>query len=1144
MQELEISLANSYYYITRIKNSIGSGRQIYDGISASIGIIALRRAVKVKQLKNPKILDNKQQGRVIDELRQGIQPGAKMSVISAFFTIYAYEELKKELSQIDELRFIFTTTSYIKQKSDFQREFYIAHREFGNRLSGNEFELKLRNKLTQSAIAKDCAKWLRQKVSIKSYRENNAAQMRLAYVENVNPEQDIAIQGTVDFSSDGLGITPSARNDMNTCIYSRTMGQGVLQIFDSIWNNPAMVEDVTEKVLSEMEVLYKENTPEAIYFITLYHIFEAYLGELTEETIIKTKTGIKASLIWNKLYKFQREGVMGAIDKIEKYGGCIIADSVGLGKTFTALAIIKYYELRNDRVLVLAPKKLRENWTIYTQNDKRNIFAADRFNYDVLNHTDLSRYKGFSGAINLSTLNWENYDLIVIDESHNFRNNVPHKDRKTRYERLMEDIIKAGVKTKVLMLSATPVNNRMNDIKNQIAFITEGKNDALKSVGIANIETVLRKAQLIFNRWSQLPERQRTTKAFVEMMDLEYFKLLDTLTIARSRKHIEKYYNVAEIGKFPTRLKPINESPSIDTLGEFPPIGEVNKMINRLTLGLYAPLRYVRPEKRHAYENRYDMTVADGRSVFRQADRENQLIQLMRVNLLKRMESSIHSFVLTVEKISQRIEHTLSIIEKHEREYHADLNIEELDFDEDGLDMGDLVFGSKVKVLLQDMDLIKWRQDLQLDLEELQEILQSAKVITPIRDNKLQTLKNRIADKIQNPINAGNGKLIIFTAFADTAEYLYENIAPQMKPLGIYTALVTGGTGTNKSTIPIPSALKRSIKLSDLNTVLTLFSPISKSGKSIFPDMQEEIDILIATDCISEGQNLQDCDYLINYDIHWNPVRIIQRFGRIDRIGSKNEVIQLLNFWPTDDLDAYIDLAERVKGRMVLLDVSATGEENIIDDQKNKEMNDLEYRKKQLQKLQNEVVDLEDISGGISITDLTFNDFKIDLMEYMKEHEEELANAPSGLYAIARISDNLRDVVDPGVIFVLRQIKGARQTKEQNPLFPYYLAYITDDGQVQANFLQGKQVLDYLKKFCSGQNTVAKDLAEVFNKETKHGRYMDRYSDLLQQTIEDLIGKKQEVGVASLFSKGGTATPQNFDDGMADFELVAFLVLK
>lgn len=1104
----------------------------------------IRGITNVQATKTPKILDNKQQGRVIDELRLGLRPGAKLSVISAYFTIYAYEALKKELANIEEMRFIFTTPSYIKQKSDYQREFYIAHRGMENHLSGNDFELKLRNKLTQSAIAKECAEWLRQKVRIKSYRETNPAQMRIAYVEDKDPTLDIAIQGTVDFSSDGLGLTPSARNDANTCMYGRSMTQGFLQLFEGIWNNPSIVEDVTEKVLSEMEVLYKENTAEVIYFITLYHIFEAYLGELTEDTIIKTKTGIKESLIWNKLYKFQRDGVLGAIDKIEKYGGCIIADSVGLGKTFTALAVIKYYELRNDRVLVLAPKKLRDNWTIYTQNDKRNIFSADRFNYDVLCHTDLSRYKGMSGAINLATLNWENYDLIVIDESHNFRNNIPHNDRKTRYERLMEDIIKAGVKTKVLMLSATPVNNRMNDIKNQIAFITEGKNDALQSVGIPSIELTLRKAQMVFNRWSELPERERNTKRFVEMMDLDYFKLLDTLTIARSRRHIEKYYNIAEIGRFPSRLKPINECPKIDTLGEFPPISEVNKMILRLTLGLYAPLGYVRAEKRSVYEKRYDMSVAGGKGVFKQVDRENQLVHLMRVNLLKRMESSIHSFVLTVEKISQRITDTLEIIDRHAGEYHADLNIEELDFDEEGLDTEDLVFGSKVKVLLQDMDLIKWRQDLEQDAQALAKILKSAKVITPERDNKLQTLKGRIARKIENPINPGNGKLIIFTAFADTAEYLYQNIAPLMKPLGIYTALVTGGSEHNKSTLPIPASLKKSIKLSDLNTVLTLFSPISKEGKSIFPDMQEEIDILIATDCISEGQNLQDCDYLINYDIHWNPVRIIQRFGRIDRIGSKNEVIQLLNFWPTEDLDAYIDLTDRVKGRMVLLDVAATGEENIIDEQKSKEMNDLEYRKKQLQKLQNEVVDLEDISGGISITDLTFNDFKIDLMEYMKEHEAEMASAPSGLYAVARISDNLRDTVKPGVIFVLRQIKGTRQTKEQNPLFPYYLSYITEDGKVEANFLQAKQVLDYLKKFCSGKKTVAKDLADMFNIETKYGRRMEKYSALLSQSIQDLIGKKQEVGVASLFSKGGTAMPQNFDDGMEDFELVAFVVLK
>ena len=774
-------------------------------------------------LQPPKILDNKQQGRVIDELREALQPGAKLAVISAYFTIYAYEALKKELSSIEEMRFIFTTPSYIKQKNDFQREFYIAPRDMGNHLSGNEFELKLRNKLTQSAIAKECADWLRRKVRIRSYRETDPAQLRLAYVANKDSEQDVAIHGTVDFTSDGLGLTPSVRNDSNTCMYGRGMTQGFLQLFESIWSNPSAVEDVTEKVLSEMEVLYKENAPEAIYFIALYHIFEAYLGELTEENIIKTKTGIKESLVWNKLYKFQRDGVMGAIDKIEKYGGCIIADSVGLGKTFTALAIIRYYELRNDRVLVLVPKKLRENWTIYTQNDKRNIFSTDRFNYDVLNHTDLSRYSGMSGEINLATLNWENYDLIVIDESHNFRNNVPHNERKTRYERLMEDIIKAGVRTKVLMLSATPVNNRMNDIKNQIAFITEGKNDALKNAGIPSIEYTLRKAQLVFNRWSELPEHERTTKRFVEMMELDYFKLLDTLTIARSRKHIEKYYNIEEIGRFPTRLKPINECAEIDTLGEFPPIGEVNKIIRRLTLGLYAPLRYVRPEKRRAYEKRYDMSVAGGKS-----DRENQLVHLMRVNLLKRMESSIHSFVLTVEKIFRRISDTLDIIDRHEGEYRPELNIEEMDFDEEGAEVQDLVFGSKVKVLLQDMDLIKWRQDLAQDLEELTEILRRAKAITPERDQKLQTLKKRIAAKIEQPINPGNGKIIIFTAFADTAEYLYQEIAPRMEAVGIYTALVTGGSEHNKSTLPIPPTLKRSVRLSDLNTVLTLFEASSE----------------------------------------------------------------------------------------------------------------------------------------------------------------------------------------------------------------------------------------------------------------------------------------------------------------------------
>lgn len=1088
-------------------------------------------------MKSPKVLDNKKY-RVVDELKEEIRKGTKLSVISAYFTIYAYAELKNELSKIDNMRFIFTEPTFVHKEQELIREYYIE-RNPEKKISGNEFEIKLRNEMKQAAIAKECAEWLEKKAEIKSLKQANPAQPRLVYIEN--PEDNVSINGTVDFTSDGLGITPSNRLDSNMCLYGKDYTIGFLQAFNELWENTAAVQDVKDKVLEQMRILYKENTPEFVYFVTLYNIFNNYLDELTEDNIVKSRTGFKDTLIWNKLYKFQKDGVMGAIDKIEKYNGCIIADSVGLGKTFTALAVMKYYELRNDRVLVIAPKKLRENWTIYTMNDKRNIFSGDRFNYDVLNHTDLNRTSGYSGEINLATLNWSNYDLVVIDESHNFRNNPPVKGRITRYERLMNDIIKSGVKTKVLMLSATPVNNRMNDIKNQIAFITEGRNDAFASVGLDNLELILRKAQTVFNKWSELPDQQRTTEAFVNMMELDYFKLLDTVTIARSRKHIEKYYNLDEIGKFPTRMTPENRYAVIDTEGEFPPIEEINKLIKKLTLAVYSPLTYVLPEKRVAYEKKYDMVVGSNNSVFRQIDREQSLVGLMRVGILKRLESSINSFALTVENILNKIDRTIEAIEQRQMDYDAEMDISEIDIDDPEFES--MMFGNNVKVLLQDMDLIKWKQDLLADKDKLETILLEAINVTPDRDAKLIELRTLIENKINNPINPDNKKVIVFTAFADTARYLYKHLSEEFAGKGIYSAIVTG-SGDNHSTLPIPKELRKSVKITDINTVLTLFSPISKECSKIFPEVNEYIDVLIATDCISEGQNLQDCDYLVNYDIHWNPVRIIQRFGRIDRIGSLNQHIKLVNFWPTKDLDEYINLQQRVKGRMVLLDVSATGEENVIETNANKEMKDLEYRKKQLQKLQNEVVDLEDISGAISITDLTFNDFKIELMEYMKTKRKTLDEAPNGMYAVAKIDESISDVVKPGVIFTLRQVMGKEQTKEQNPLFPYYMVYITDDGQVQLSFLHAKKILDYYKKLCSGKNEVLKELVEEFNKETNDGRRMEHYSDLLEASIENIIGKKQDIGVSSLFSKGGTTMQKSLFDGIEDFELITFLVLK
>lgn len=1070
-----------------------------------------------------KTLNNQLGETVYKELEKHIRKGSKVSTISAYFTMYAYSALKKELDKIDEMRFIFTTPSFSKNKDKEAREYEIVN----NNIFGNEFELKLRNEMTQSAVAKDCAKWLKDKVEIKSFKEPNVAQPRMIHVHNKS-EEDIVINGSVDFTTDGLGITGSNRADFNNFMAGEEFTDSQLLSFDTLWNNEMVLTDVKDKLLKQMEVMYEENSGEFIYFKSLYHIFYNYLDELDEDNIVKKGNKLKETKIWNTLYQFQQDAVIGAIDKIEKYNGCILADSVGLGKTFTALAIIQYYELRNDRVLVLVPKKLRENWTIYTLNDKRNIFAEDRFRYDVLNHTDLSRERGFSGNIDLKTINWENYDLVVIDESHNFRNNPAVKDRVTRYQRLMNDVIKQGHKTKLLMLSATPVNNKMNDIKNQIAFITEDKDNALEEIGISSINHTLRNAQTIFNQWSKLDDNTRTGEKFVDMMDLDYFKLLDTLTIARSRKHIEKYYDLAEIGEFPNRLDPINESSDIDIKKEFPTLNEINNEIERLNLSVFSPFLYILPQKREDYAKKYDIAIGEGKSVFKQTDREKSLIQLMRINLLKRMESSIHSFKLTIEKLLFKINKTLEKIDNIS-EYNEDIDISLIDPEEDEYD--ELMFGKKTKVLLQDMDLIKWKQDLKLDKEKLEFLFTQAKEVDCLRDEKLADLKKVISNKIENPINDDNKKILIFTAFADTAKYLYENISQWIfDNYGLYTALVTG-SGDNKTNL-------KAVRNTDIDEILTSFSPISKNRNIINPEMTEEIDILIGTDCISEGQNLQDCDYLVNYDIHWNPVRIIQRFGRVDRIGSKNKDIQLVNFWPNIELDEYINLKGRVENRMVMVDVSATGEENIIVNN-DKVMNDLEYRKNQLEKLKDQVIDLEDVSDAISITDLTFNDFKIELMEYMKEHRKELDNAPFGIYSIVPAGE-----FEPGVIFLLRQVKGVKESKDKNALTPYYLVYISEDEEVKLNYIQSKKILDYYQKLCSGKKEVFRNLVESFDRETDNGRQMDKYSQLLKESIENIIGKKQETGVRSLFTKGGTSPVKNNIEGLEEFELISFLILK
>jgi len=1068
------------------------------------------------------LLDNKNSGNVGKELRQRPFSGSKLAVLSSLFTIYGFANLKNELSKLSDARVFLT---------DWQSQGLQS-------LVGTEAELRLINQLDQKRIAKECVKWLSTKVEIKASVQPQFGNQNLIHLKP-DVDDSFAIHGSATLTPTGLGEVQSNALQMNTGITELETTKQLLGWFDGLWADDLGAKDVKEELIENLDYIAADQPADFIYFLTLYNIFKDFLEDIDEESIIKSKTGFKDTLVWNKLYKFQKDGVLGAIDKLEKHNGCIIADSVGLGKTFEALAVIKYYELRNDRVLVLCPKKLRDNWAVFTINDKRNLLASDRFNYDVLNHTDLSRIKGFSGEINLATLNWGNYDLIVIDESHNFRNNPSKAEGKTRYERLLNDIIRSGVKTKVLMLSATPVNNRMNDLKNQVAFITEGRDDAFQDVGIKNIDSTLRLAQRQFNQWVKEPVENRTTATLLDSMSFDYFKLLDVVTIARSRKHIEKYYGTSDIGKFPRRLPPSNIYADIDLSNEFPPLKEVNKTIRRLSLAGYSPLKFVRNDKKDEYARRYDKAVGAGKGVFKQVDREESLIHLMRVNLLKRMESSIHSFTLTVGKLERQIEILLAKIEEHEDGDIDALNIEEIqDVELDAPELEPYMIGNKTKVLLQDMDLIRFKQELEADRELLSSISNAAEKVTASRDAKLEKLKQTIIEKSKAPLNPDNKKLIVFTAFADTAQYLYKHLSEWAKSdLKMHSALVTGG-GSNKNTIKGLS--------SDLNNILTAFSPISKEREKIDPEATEEIDLLIATDCISEGQNLQDCDTLINYDIHWNPVRIIQRFGRVDRLGSKNTQIQLINFWPNMELDEYINLEARVSGRMVLLDISATGEENVIDENA-QEMNDLEYRRKQLQQLKEVVVDLEDIAGGVSITDLTLNDFRMDLSEYMKEHIGKLEQSPYGLNSAVSIDADLAEEgFKSGAVFCLKNIRQgehAIQVDENYPLSPYFLVFVSDDAVVELSFTQSKKVLDLMKRQAFIHKEIDQTAVDHVDEATKQGRNMERYQHLLAVAVDSIAGKSEEKGVESLFTKGGTVLTATSSQGIEDFAVVSYLIL-
>ena len=1067
---------------------------------------------------------------VRDDLTETIKPHSRISIAAACFSIYAYQELKKQLSSVDQCRFIFTSPTFVTEKTAKEkREFYIPRLNRERSLYGTEFEVKLWNELTQKAIARECAEWIRKKATFKS-----------------NSTQE-GMQGFMNVDSDGQPVTYMPINGFTTVDIGCDRGRNVynmvnkfdapfsseyMKLFERIWSDESRMQDVTEDVIDTISAVYQENPPELVYFLTLYHIFSEFLEDISEDVLPNEATGFKSSVVWNKLYDFQRDAALGIINKLEQYNGCILADSVGLGKTFTALAVIKYYEGRNKNVLVLCPKKLKDNWMTYRGNLVNNPLAQDRLRYDILFHTDLSRDRGDTViGLPIDRINWGNYDLVVIDESHNFRNggelSGADNEKENRYLRLMNRVIRAGVKTKVLMLSATPVNNKFIDLRNQLALAYEGHAEEIneKLNTKSDIDTIFREAQKVFNTWSKLPVEERTTQALLQKLDFDFFELLDSVTIARSRKHIQRYYDTTAIGSFPERKAPISVRPKLTDLTSAINYTEVFEQLNLLNLKIYTPTEYIQPSKLFKYIDP-DSKQAKNLS---QSGRERGIQRLMSINLLKRMESSVHSFRMTVERIRDYIADTVKMIDDFEHgitgsivKEMRDLSNSEFDLDDQNMDIFNI--GKKFRIDLRDMDFISWRRELEADLEVLELLIIMVSDITPEHDFKLCELQRIIAEKQQNPINPGNKKIIIFTAFSDTAEYLYENISGYaLRQFGVNTALITG-TIDGRTTIP-----KFPV---DMNTILTCFSPISKERDLVMKKSPGDIDILIATDCISEGQNLQDCDYLINYDIHWNPVRIIQRFGRIDRIGSRNKFIQLVNFWPDLELDDYINLKARVETRMRISVMTSTGDDDYINAN---EQGDLQYRRQQLERLQSEVVDLEEMSSGISIMDLGLNDFRMDLLAYIKDHPS-LDRTPFGIHAVVHGEK-------PGVIFVLKNVNKGINIENKNYLHPFYMVFVGDDGEVICNHLQPKETLDFMRQAARGKTEPDMVACRAFNEETKDGKEMRRVSELLQDAISSIVSVKEESDIDSFFGSGQTSFLSGNISGIDDFELLCFMVV-
>ena len=1073
-------------------------------------------------MQNP-ITDNRTpQTSTLAWLQEHLRPGARMRIASAYFTVGAFGALKNELNNAETIRFLFGQPEFL-QRLDATKE--IASYVF------QDGELKLGSQIKQNSLALECAQWIREKVAIRSIRSGRLSHGKLYHIEYASQiaafekseTRNVALVGSSNFTASGLGATKTGGNlELNLETYDDRDREALADWFDTLWHDESYTRDAKDEVLGYLERLHRDNSPEFVYYKTLFHLFESKIGADAEE--VAGETRLADSQIWNALFGFQKHGARAAIRKLDDYGGCILADSVGLGKTFTALAVALYFQsVLRQRVLVLAPKKLRENWRVYqaSEGSALNPFPKDMFGFALRNHTDL-------GLEKFAEFDWGQYGLVIIDESHNFRNNAKGRDGKpSRYEFLMEQIVKSGAKTKVLLLSATPVNTDLKDLRNQIAFMTEENDAAFRdSMGISSVANLTTQAQRTFAEWAQ--KSGRSPRELLTRLPAPFFTLLSELSIARSRSHIEKFYadDLKKIGAFPTRARPISLSPEVDLKGRFPSYDVLHRDISDYKLHLFNPSFYLKDEAKKKYE-------------LRQAQAENHLIGMMRVNFLKRLESSVHSFAQTMERTIEKIEALEARIAKFEAFQKENPHVSsgglfegELEEIEDE-ELRTAMEVSQGRFNLADLKLDEWKRDLKSDKAQLARLSNDASAITPDRDAKLAQLKAFIENCVAEKTAPHERKVLVFTAFADTASYLYEHIHAWAKEKwGLESGLVVG-SGQNRATFG----------RSEFNEILFHFSPVSKGRARMSSLAQDgEISVLIATDCISEGQNLQDCGVVVNYDIHWNPVRLIQRFGRVDRLGSLHDTIQMVNFWPTSDLNQYINLKGRVEARMALVDVAGTNQDNILGDAARELIEkDLNFRDEQLKRLQNETLDMDEMDGGVSLSDFTLDDFLGDLSEFWEKRRAEIEGAPNGIFAVAPGSET----APAGIVFCLKRRGQVQKNRAGAARFePYYLVYIREDGEIELSYTDDKRLLSLLREVCVGHKTPLLELCRAFEAETEAGENLGEVWSLLQKVVAHIGNKGQQIALKSL-AKGGLLRAKSSEaDSEDEWDLMTWFVIR